>query len=230
MTGLTGINSVHFVEKGCKATLVDSRKDKIDEATDLWKALTYDGRYEILYNEDLSEIPFGDRSFDLVWNFAALWHVKEANLLLSEMARISSKLVLIIVPNKKQIGYLFRKYILDKEFFKVVDEKWADIERVSSVLTSLGLRIKDQGVLDVPPWPDTCIPIGQIFEKLRIKKKGEVKKSNRRWSWDIMSYYSRKNPTLKEKVERFSFLERMSMPWQLKSLWAHHRYVVFTKN
>ncbi|UCG94272.1 MAG: class I SAM-dependent methyltransferase [Candidatus Aerophobus sp.] len=230
MTGLTGINSVHFVDRGCNVTLLDSKKERIDEANEMWKALPYNGRYKVLYHEDLSELPFGDRSFDLVWDFAALWHVREADLLLSEMARVSSNLVLIIVPNKKQIGYLFRKYIFDKGFFEVVDERWAEIERVSSLLTSLGLKMKDRGVLDVPPWPDTCIPIGQILEKLRIRKDGKGKGSKSLWSWDIMSYYLGKDQTLKERVERFSFLERISIPWQLKAFWAHHRYVIFSKN
>jgi hypothetical protein len=119
---------------------------------------------------------------------------------------------------------------LDKGFFEVVDEKWAEIERVSSVLISLGLKMKDQGVLDVPPWPDTCIPIGQILEKLKIRKKGLVKSPKIHWTWDMMSYYLGQDQSLKERVERFYFIENMPIPWQLKALWAHHRYVLFSKN
>lgn len=230
MTGLTGINSVQFVRRGYKVTLVDSNEENVDEALQIWKLLPYDGNYEILYHEDLSRLPFGDASFKLVWNFAALWYVRQVESFLSEMARVSSNFVLIFVPNKKQVGYLLRKYLLDKRFFASVDEKWVDPERISLVLTSLGMKIKDQGVLDIPPWPDTCVPIGKIFDKLGIRKNGKkYERSNKLWTWNIMRYYLGREPALKGKVERFSFLEKMSVPLQLKALWAHHKYLLFSK-
>jgi len=230
MTGLTGINSVHFAEKGCKVTLLDSSREKIQEAIELWKLLPYDGLSEAIWHQDLSRLPFRKDSFDLVWAFAAIWHINEAEKLLSEMARVSSNLVLVFVPNKRQIGYLLRKYIFDKPFFKVVDERWAEIERVSSVLSSMGFKMRDRGVLDIPPWPDTCVPVGPLLDKLGIRKNGEGNGSKGRWSWDIMSYYLGADKTLRERVERFSFLERMPIPTGLKVLWAHHRYVMFSKN
>jgi len=230
MTGLTGINSVHLVERGCKLTIVDSKKEKVNEAVELWKGLPYEGRCEVVYHEDLSRLPFEDKSFDLVWDFAALWHVKEAEKLLCEMARVSSRFVLVFVPNKRQIGYLLRKYVFDRNFFETVDEKWADIERISDILTSQGLDVKDRGVLDIPPWPDTCVPLRSILDKLNFVKMGNKKKEERRWKWDIVSYYLGKDRTVKERVERFSFIERSKLPLWLKALWAHHRYIIFSKN
>jgi hypothetical protein len=229
MTGLTGINSVQFVRRGCKVTLVDSKEEKVKEALQIWKLLPYDGNYEVLYHEDLSRLPFRDASFKLVWNFAALWYVRQVESLLGEMARVSSNFVLIIVPNKKQIGYLLRKYLLDRKFFAGVDEKWVDTERISMALTSLGMKIKDQGILDIPPWPDTCFPIRKIFDKPSIKGNSKRDKRNQFWTWDIMSYYLGRDQALKRKVERFSFLEKMWLPWQLKALWAHHQYLLFSK-
>jgi SAM-dependent methyltransferase len=229
MTGLTGINSVQFVRRGCKVTLVDSNEEKVDEAVQIWKLLPYEGDYEVLCHKDLSRLPFGDASFKLVWNFAALWYVRQVEKFLGEMARVSSHLVLIFVPNKKQIGYFFRKYLLDKRFFTEVDEKWVDTKRISAVLASLGMKLKDRGVLDIPPWPDTCVPIGKIFDKLGIKRNSEEDERNKRWTWDIMSYYLGRAPALKRKVERFSFLEKISLPWKLKALWAHHNYLLFSK-
>lgn len=229
MTGLTGINSVQFVRRGCKVTLVDSQEEKVNEAMQTWKLFPYDGKYEVLYHEDLSRLPFGDASFELVWNFAALWYIRQVESLLSEMARVSSNLVLIFVPNKKQIGYLLRKYLLDKRFFAGVDEKWVDTERISFVLESLGMQIKDQGVLDIPPWPDTCFPIGKIFDKLRIRRNDKGDERKKLWFWSIMDYYLGRDQDLKRKVERFSFLEKMPVPWQLKAFWAHHKYLLFSK-
>ena len=85
--------------------------------------------------------------------------------------------------------------------------------------------MKDQGVIDVPPWPDTCVPIGPVLEKLKIKGRAK----NSRWTWDMMSYYLGENSRLKGKIDTLSFLENMPIPWQIKALWAHHRYVVFSK-
>ncbi len=228
MTGLTGINSVHFVERGCKLTMADYKKENVDEAIKLWEMLPYKGRYEIVHQKDSSKFPFADKSFDLVWNFAALWHVKKAEQLLLEMARVSSKLVLIFVPNKMQIGYFLRKYLLDRDFFKLVNEKWADIKTIRSIMNSLGLKVKKEGVLDVPPWPDTCFPIGRVLDKFG-RRNEKVNEDKDLWRWDIMSYYKGKDLTLKEKVEKFSFIERLSIPWQIKALWAHHRYLLFSK-
>lgn len=227
MTGLTGINSVRFVERGCHVTLVDQKKENVDEASALWKILPHDvGMYEIVCHEDLSRLPFGDGKFDLVWNFAAMWHVQEPESLLSEMARVSSNLVLIFMPNVKQIGFQLRKYVLDRNFFKTIDEKWARMEMIRSFLEPKGFSLKAQGVLDVPPWPDTCLPIGPFLRKIGMNANG----SKERWTWDIMRYYLGNDRGLKDKVERYSFLETMHVPWRLKALWAHHRYVIFSKN
>ncbi len=227
MTGLTGINSVRFADRGCHITLVDSNKENIEETLDLWKILPYDSDlYKIIFQEDLTKLPFNDGKFDLVWNFAALWHAQSPDLLISEMVRVSSRFVLIFMPNRKQIGYQLRKHLLDKDFFKTIDETWAGIDKAQSLLLSLGLKLMDRGVLDVPPWPDTCVPIGPFLRK--IMKRGNEAKD--RWTWDIMKYYGGKDHDLKEKVERFSMLENLPIPWQLKTLWAHHRYVIFSKN
>ncbi len=229
MTGLTGINSVQFVRRGCKVTLVDSKEENVKEALQVWKSLPFDRNYEVLYHEDLSRLPFENASFKLVWNFAALWYVREVELLLSEMARVSSNFILIFVPNKMQIGYLLRKYLLDKRFFMDVNEEWLDLKKIGLVLKSLGIKIKDQGVLDIPPWPDTCIPIGKIFDKLGIRRNAKKDTQDKLWVWNIMDYYQGRKPTLKRKVDRFSFLEKMSLPWRLKALWAHHNYLLFSK-
>ncbi len=44
-----------------------------------------------------------------------------------------------------------------------------------------------------------------------------------------MDYYKGKRPGLRDIVDRYSFLERMPLPWRLKVIWAHHRYVLGSK-
>jgi SAM-dependent methyltransferase len=230
MTGLTGINSVHFANRGCRVTLVDTKRERIAEAGEMWSVLGSEKNCQIHCCPDLSNLPFSDGQFELAWNFAALWHTDAPRALLSEMARVSSNLILIVVPNKKQVGYLLRKYVLDRDFFNKVDESWAGLDRVQSVLSSLHLSLVERGVVDVPPWPDTCMPVGEILAKFRPGKSGPNLKSGKRWNWDIVQYYLGADERLKERVEKLSFIENMPMPLQLKRLWAHHEYVLFSKN
>jgi hypothetical protein len=230
MTGLTGINSYHFANQGCKVTLVDTKRERIEEAKELWRTLGSEGSCKIYHHPDLSSLPFRDGQFELAWNFAALWHTAEPGMLLSEMARVSSNLILIVVPNKKQVGYFLRKYFLDRNFFNKVDESWAGLDKVQSVLSSLNLALVERGVVDVPPWPDTCMPVGEILAKFRPGKTAAPPKSGKHWNWDIMRYYQGADETLKERVERLSFIETMPIPLRLKRLWAHHEYILFSKN
>jgi SAM-dependent methyltransferase len=230
MTGLTGINSVHLAKKGCNLMLVDTKKDNLLEAERLWESIPVKGRYNTLLHEDLSKLPFTNNSFDLVWNFAALWHVKNAGLLLNEMARVSSNLVLIFVPNKKQPGYPLRKYVLDRRFFRQIDESWIDLHRITSHLKVQGMKLIEEGFIDIPLWPDTAIPIKKVLKKNVDGKKSDKGISKGFWRWDIMSYYRGNNPQLKDRIERLSFLEKVSIPKPLKVLWAHHLYGLYSKN
>ncbi|MBI5410247.1 MAG: class I SAM-dependent methyltransferase [Nitrospirae bacterium] len=237
MTGLTGINSVYFAGKGCSIVLVDTKKENVSEAEKLLGELPIKGKYDVLLHEELSKLPFGDDSFDLVWNFAAIWHVKDADLLLKEMARVSSNLLLIFIPNKKQIGYTLRKYLIDRKFFDTVDESWINLDRITAHLKKQGMKIVEEGLIDIPFWPDTAIPVKNIFKR-NIKKSTESddNKSTETkkifdgfWNWDIMSYYMGNNPRLKDKMEKLSFLEKMPLPKKVKTFWAHHLYILCSK-
>lgn len=231
MTGLMGINSFHFASKGCRLTMADTGGDRLREAEELWSILPCDKAMRQLVGLDAdTALPFDDASFDLVWNFAALWHLEDAERMLREMARVTSNLVVVFMPNRSQIGYFLRKHLFDRSFFRKVDERWVDMDRISAVLRSSGMKDRGRGILDMPPWPDTCVPIKSVLRKLGIGKDGEKDDKTGRWEWDIVSYYVGRNPELRERVERWSFLENSHMPDWLKALWAHHRYVIFSKN
>lgn len=231
MTGLHGINSAHLVERGCALTVVDTNKDRVQEARELWAMFPFGSeKCTVMEAPDLSRLPFSDGSFDLVWDFAALWHADKVERLLPEMARLSTGLVLIFVPNMRQPGYLLRKHLFSRDYFLTVDERWNDLERVASILTGLGMKEKNRGVLDIPPWPDTCVSLKSILGELSPKRAGEEKEESRRWVWDIVSYYRGHQTAVKEKVERLAFIEKSSLPEWMKGVWAHHRYALFSWN
>jgi hypothetical protein len=139
------------------------------------------------------------------------------------------------MPNRVQIGYLLRKYLLERDFVNYVDEGWADIHRIKRVLRGSkpvlsvveGLEIVEEGVLDVPPWPDTVMPAAQVLQRLGIRsKKLDARFSGAGWNWSTMDYYLGRRPELKALIDRYTFLERAPIPWQIKAIWAHHRYVL----
>jgi SAM-dependent methyltransferase len=225
MAGVSGINSVILARNGAHVTLVDDNAERLDNIKRIWSELDLTATFFL--QSPIAYLQFPNRAFDLAWNWAALWYLPDAEKLIGEMVRVSGNLVFIAMPNRAQVGYLMRKYVLEKDFVRYVDESWANINRVKSVLRDWDCKIIDEGVLDVPPWPDTVMPATEVLKRLGIQSKGmQSRFEGDGWNWSSMDYYSGKRPDLKARMDRYAFLERAPLPWQLKSIWAHHRYVV----
>lgn len=230
MAGVSGINSVALAQAGAAVTLVDDHAERIAAVERIWGELGLEARF--VQHDAWGRLPFPDGAFDLAWNWAALWHLDagEPAALLDELARVSRRLVFVAMPNRAQVGYLLRKYVLERDFVEHVDEGWADIGRVRRVLEDAGVRIVRQGVLDVPPWPDTVMPASEVLRRLGIRSKRlEGQFSGDSWQWSTMAYYLGQQPDLYERVMRYAWLDRAPIPWRLKAVWAHHRYVVGEK-
>ena len=236
MAGVSGINSVTLAQAGVDVTLVDDHHERLTGVQRIWDELNLPARF--VHHADWGQLPFPDDSFDLAWNWAALWHLSDRSpegaqrpeALLREMARVSRRVVFVAMPNRAQVGYLLRKYVLEREFVNDVDERWADIGRVRRVLEGAGLRIVDQGVLDVPPWPDTVMPASEVLKRLGIRSERlEGQFSGDSWQWSTMAFYLGQQPDLYDRVMRYAWLDRAPIPWRIKAVWAHHRYVLGVK-
>jgi hypothetical protein len=236
MAGVSGINSVALAQAGADVTLVDEHAGRLAGVERIWGELGLSAQF--LQHAGWAALPFPDDAFDLAWNWAALWHLSDRSAegsrvpaaLLRELVRVSRRVVFVAMPNRLQVGYLLRKYVLERDFVDYVDEAWADIVRVRRVLESAGLRIVRQGVLDVPPWPDTVMPASEVLKRLGIKsQKLEGQFSGDSWQWSTMAYYLGQQPDLYERVMRYAWLDRAPIPWRLKAVWAHHRYLVGLK-
>jgi SAM-dependent methyltransferase len=225
MAGVSGINSVRLAQRGCAVTLVDDHAERLQGIERIWGELNL--RATFVHHTDFARLPFDDNSFDLTWEWAALWYLPNAEALLKELARVSRKLVFVAMPNRVQIGYLMRKYLLERDFVNYVDETWANIQRIKQVLRDAHVTCIDEGVLDVPPWPDTVMPAAQVLQRLGIRsKKLDAQFTGTSWNWSTMDYYLGRRPELKAQIDRYTFLERAPIPWQIKAIWAHHRYVL----
>jgi hypothetical protein len=236
MAGVSGINSVALAQAGADVTLVDDNGERLAAVERIWGELALPARS--VHHTSWEQLPFADASFELAWNWAALWHLPDGSpggaqtpaALLRELVRVSRRVVFVAMPNRVQVGYLMRKYLLERDFVHYVDEEWADIGRVRRVLEGAGLRIVRQGVLDVPPWPDTVMPAAEVLKRLGIKsRKLEGQFSGDSWQWSTMAYYLGQQPDLYDRVMRYAWLDRAPIPWRIKAVWAHHRYVVGVK-
>lgn len=231
MAGVSGINSVPLAQAGCQVTLLDENAERLSGIRRIWGELTLDNRATFVHQPDLQRLPFDDHSFDLVWAWAALWYLPDASHWLREMARVARRVVFVAMPNRMQVGYILRKFVLEPNFFRSVNESWANIPRVKKELLAAGLTVSEEGVMDVPPWPDTVMPAALVLQKLGIRSKQMTQRfEGSGWQWSTMDYYLGKRPELKPMMERYMFLERLPLPWQLKTIWAHHRFVLAAKH
>jgi hypothetical protein len=236
MAGVSGINSVALARAGVRVALVDDHAGRLAAVTRIWDELDLPAQF--VHHANWRQLPFPDGAFDLAWNWAALWHLSDgtserADLpahLLRELVRVSRRIIFVAMPNRVQVGYLLRKYVLERDFVEHVDESWADMDRIRRVLEAAGARIVRQGVLDVPPWPDTVMPAAEVLKRLGIKsQKLKDQFSGDAWQWSTMAYYLGEQPELYERVMRYAWLDRAPIPWRIKAMWAHHRYLVGVK-
>ena len=227
MAGVTGINSAMLARSGCQVSLVDDIPERAQAVQRIWGELGLSPQMHIIPPDGWGTLPFADNSFDMTWNWAALWYLPDAGALLRELVRTSRKLVFVAMPNSIQAGYWIRKHIIDQDFFDTIDERWADIERVRWTLRNEGVQIIASGVLDVPPWPDTVMPANEVLQRLGIRsKKLEDQFTGDSWEWNTMAYYLGEQPDLYDRVIKYAWLDHARLPWQIKSVWAHHRWLL----
>lgn len=227
MAGVSGINSYILAKTGRAVTLIDDHAERLDGVKRIWAELNTPATF--IHHPDLTRLPFADKTFDLTWEWAGLWYLPNAEALLKELVRVSKNLVLVAMPNNIQVGYLMRKYVIDRDFFNTIDEQWVKMNRIKPVLKAAGLRFIEQGVMDVPPWPDTVMPAADVLKRLGIKsKKLDAQFTGEGWTWSTMAYYLGQQPDLYDRVMKYAWIDHAPLPWQIKAVWAHHRYVLGT--
>ena len=228
MAGVSGINNVVFAQQGINVTAVDDTPERIHGVRRIWQE---DLRLPInLVSIDphrWDQLPFPDRHFDFTWQWAGLWYIANPAGLLRELVRTSNNLVFVAMPNNIQVGYWMRKLVIDRDFFHTHDESWTDIGRIRAILEAQGVEIIEQGVLDVPPWPDTVMPANEVLKRLGIRsRKLDEQFTGEGWQWSTMAYYLGQEPDLYDRVIRYAWLDHAPLPWQVKAVWAHHRYLL----
>jgi hypothetical protein len=228
MAGVSGINDVVFARAGVPVTMVDDTPERIEGVQRIWRQdLDLPANLVSIAPDRWGRLPFADRSFDLTWQWAGLWYIQDPAGLLAELARTSRNLVFVAMPNNIQAGYWMRKLVIDREFFATHDETWTNIGRIRRTLEEAGVEIIDQGVLDVPPWPDTVMPANEVLKRLGIRSRQlEAQFTGEGWQWSTMAHYLGEQPDLYDRVIKYAWIDHAPLPWQVKSVWAHHRYLL----
>jgi SAM-dependent methyltransferase len=228
MAGVSGINSYALAQAGVNVTLVDDTPERLAGVERIWRE---DLRQPVnlvgVQPDEWGRLPFADNSFDMAWCWAALWYIPNPEGLLRELARVSRDIVFVAMPNNIQVGYWMRKLVIDRDFFAHHDERWTETGRIRRILAEARVRFVDEGVLDTPPWPDTVMPANEVLKRLGIRsRKLEEQFTGDGWQWSTMAYYTGGQPDLRERVMKYAWLDHAPLPWQVKAIWAHHRYLV----
>jgi hypothetical protein len=220
-TGLSGINSLGLALAGAQVTINDNELERINLIKNIWQQFPL--AMKIDYLKSFKVLPYPDLSFDLAWNFSALWFVDDLSLFLYELMRVTKKIIIIMVPNRRGWGYLFQKYQGRNDLLNQLQEDYIKPENFIPILTNNGWKLMHDSLIDCPLWPD----IGKMKEEIfpfslfpdSSKKKNML---------TILDYYLNKSPELKEKMLKLGILEKHA-PAIFKKIWAHHHYYLFKK-
>ena len=103
-------------------------------------------------------------------------------------------------------------------------------------LRFMGLKAIDTGLFDIPPFPDTSVPLAKGIRRILGSRGGKDDTGNddgpaitnnaAAWRWSILPYLDGDDPGLAERVEKFTVLER-HLPAPIAPHLAHHRFVLF---
>jgi len=223
MTGVSGINSLWWTERGVPVTVTDHSKERLAMIRDLWAEIGIPGHFT--YIEDYSRLPFADRAFSLAWNFSALWFVQDLKAFLEELSRITEKAIFLCVPNRLGMAQIVRRF--SRSAYKNIRPEHNIPSRFSGILAERGWHLGDQGYFDIPPWPDIAMGKEDFFKRLGLGWMGKPEGDERKAPLCILDYFKGERRDMEEMIRPYAFLEHA--PWPVSRFWAHHRYFLFTR-
>jgi hypothetical protein len=182
--------------------------------------------------------------YDLVFSFAALWWFDDPWGVVAAQARWARKGVLVCVPNKN-VFMRMRASLWHKDLFVDLNEDSLDRHRLRQAGQDLGLEPVDTGLFDIPPFPDTSVPLAKVVKAalapFRSKAvddgpaaagddgdEAEAGGEDGAWAWSILPYLRGEDPGLADRVAKLSRWERY-LPSAVAPGLAHHRYTLFVR-
>ncbi|RMH63266.1 MAG: class I SAM-dependent methyltransferase [Calditrichaeota bacterium] len=227
MTGISGINSLWWAKKGITPVVVDNNATRIRLAQKVWDSIPLPVTFKQVTHYD--HLPFEDNSFDLSWNFAAMWFVPDIPRFVAELDRLTRKVIFICVPNAHGLGYHLRT-AFNKE--RIPDFYLDHIQPKKFVpyFKGHGWQLEESGYLDIPPWPDIAMKKEDMLAKAGLGFLLKKKESRDETPFEkkcIVDWFKGDKPELEREILKYDFLEKIPAPF--KQLWGHHRWFVFRK-
>ena len=223
MTGVSGINSLWWAAQGKEVTVVDHDIERIDLIRHVWRELAFKANF-VHDPGNYTSLPFEDNFFDLSWNFAAMWFVTDLEKFLSELLRVSSKVVFICIPNTTNIFYQLRK---KKQNYPNVKLENINASLIKKIISGHNWRLSETGYLDTPPWPDIAMKKEDMLRKIGLgflanRTNAQIPEE----ALCILDYFSGKNKDMETEIMKYAFFE--NAPLFFQKIWSHHQYFIFT--
>jgi len=220
--GVSGVNSLVFPAKGCKVTFISRSEEVLEKARRLWELSGFLAVAKFI-KSDLVRLPFDSNTFDLVWNFIEIPKLEDPTNFIQEMARVSRKLVFIVVPNRSNYGYpIYAMHnFLTGRPPKYGSKRWLQRKTIRNAMMKLNLKIVDEGIIDIPPWPGFEALMGTL-RKLGLAPPPPSKVSAEPIVGETES-------DVINVVKKYYFIEKSSLPLFFKTRFAHLVYVLGEK-
>jgi 2-polyprenyl-3-methyl-5-hydroxy-6-metoxy-1,4-benzoquinol methylase len=222
MTGISGINSIWWAYKGAHITITDNNKERINLIKKVWQELSLEANF--VYYPNGSYLPLENHSFDMGWNFAALWFVPNLDTFLGELTRVTKKVIFICVPNRLNLFHLLRLAFQKNSEMQYLGN--IKPVKIKEIMLTLKWHVEEEGYLDIPPWPDIAMNKEDLLQKIGLKWLANKLKSKEENYICILDFFSGKKKDMDKEILRYAFLEDSLSVFQ--KFWAHHHYFIFT--
>ena len=222
MMGFPGLDAVFCARAGTRVGLVDFDGARLDAVAAQWAELGAEPELHLVDGPDPSTWPDRlPRSYDLAFSFAALWWFDDPWAVLAAQARWADKAVLCCVPNRNVFMQLRAKLWHKQLFRSELNEHALDRDAATAAAERLGLRPSGTGLFDIPPFPDTSVPIAKII------RRGQASEG-KAWVWSIVPHLKGEDPAMEDRIARLASWERF-VPAPVAPALAHHRWHLFER-
>jgi hypothetical protein len=226
MMGIPGLDAALLAGRGVRVGIADTDAERLEAVVGLWERLGLAVQPHLLDPDPAAWPADLGVHYDLVFSFAALWWFDDPWKVVEAQARWADKALVTSVPNKNVFMRL-RAALWHRRLFEELNEDALDTGHLAGLAPSLGMHVVESGLFDMPPFPDTSVPLAKVLRAAR-GRSATADDGDGGWSWSILPYLEGEADDLPERIERIGAFER-HFPRVLAPAWAHHRYVVMER-
>jgi hypothetical protein len=240
MMGFPGIDTVFCARRGLRVGLLDFDAERLEAVVAEWRALGLDPETHLVESPDPTTWPERlSADYDLVFSFAALWWFDDPWAVVAAQSRWAGRGLLSCVPNKN-VFLRLRAAMWHRDLFDRLNEDALDAAAMTAAGEAAGLRPVGTGLFDIPPFPDTSVPLAKVVRAVLARRRPPEPApaadgattdgaAEGAWAWSILPYLHGEQPDIEERVARLARWERY-LPAAAAPGLAHHRYVLFERS